>query len=318
MYIECGSEYCAGHDNLMLWINIITVLAFLLVNGVLMYFVIQYRRRGKDDKTSPIAHSTTIEVVWTVIPSIVFVWLYIWGMIEFLEMRPGKFPDNTMIIAVEGKQWAWEYTYPAEFRQEPEKATQIKSYNDVYLMEGRPTKLVMKSKDVLHSFFIPAFRVKEDVTPNIFTYVYFEPSKFEGDRMVYDIYCTEYCGKDHSAMIGKAIVLKEDAFKNQLAVIEKEAGDISPEKGEALYAANCKACHSTDGSRIVGPSFQGLWGAERSMADGTAVVADENYIRNSILNPNAQIVEGYPAAMPAQGLSEPQIQSVIAYMKTLQ
>ncbi|MEQ9365340.1 MAG: c-type cytochrome [Leptospirales bacterium] len=214
----------------------------------------------------------------------------------------------------------------------------IKNYNTLYIEEGRAVHLLMISEDVLHSFFIPAFRVKEDVTPNIFTYVTFTPLIKEGgiqlakavldkegdkgdrtgkDHARYDIFCTEYCGKDHSYMIGHAVVMAPEDFRAKIASIEAEAGDISAEKGESIYQGNCVSCHSVDGSRIVGPSFQGLYGTNRAFADGSNAEADENYIRSSILNPNEQIVEGYPAAMPVQNLSDSEIQSVIEYMKTL-
>ncbi|MCR9144377.1 MAG: c-type cytochrome [bacterium] len=336
MYIEGASLNAPHHDLLMFWINVLTIGAFLLVNAVLVYFIIVYRRRGPNDRTSSIAHSTTVEIIWTVIPSIVFVVLYVWGLVGFINMRTA--PDDAMIISVSGKQWAWEYTYPAELRTDADKATLIKTYNTLYLEEGQAVKLVMKSQDVLHSFFIPAFRVKEDVTPNIFTYVTFTPLIKEGgiklakaviseegdkadktdkEHARYDIFCTEYCGKDHSYMIGHAVVMAPEDFRAKIASIEAEAGDISVEKGEKIYQGNCVSCHSVDGSRIVGPSFQGVYGTNRPMADGTSVEADENYIRSSILNPNEQIVEGYPAAMPVQNLSDSEIQSVIEYMKTL-
>lgn len=336
MYIEGASLNAPGHDLLMFWINVLTIGAFLLVNAVLVYFIIAYRRRGPNDKTSSIAHSTTVEIIWTVIPSIVFLGLYIWGLVGFINMRTA--PDDAMIISVAGKQWAWEYTYPAELRTDAEKATQIKSYNTLYLPEGKAVKLVMKSQDVLHSFFIPAFRVKEDVTPNIFTYVTFTPLIKDGGIQLakavlskdaekgevtekpharYDIFCTEYCGKDHSFMIGHAVVMAPEDFQAKMARIEKEAGDISPAKGQAIYTGNCVSCHSVDGSRIVGPTFKGLYGHTAELEDGTTVEADENYIRNSILNPNAQIVKGYPPAMPVQNLSESEILSVIEYLKTL-
>lgn len=336
MYIEGASLNAPHHDLLMFWINVLTIGAFLLVNAVLVYFIIVYRRRGPNDKTSSIAHSTTIEIIWTTIPSIIFVVLYVWGLVGFINMRTA--PDDAMIISVSGKQWAWEYTYPAELRTDADKATLIKTYNTLYLEEGQAVKLVMKSQDVLHSFFIPAFRVKEDVTPNIFTYVTFTPLIKEGGIKLakavldkegekgdvtgnpharYDIFCTEYCGKDHSYMIGHAVVMAPEDFRAKIASIEREAGDVSAAKGQEIYAGNCVSCHSVDGSRIVGPSFQGLYGANRALADGTSAEADENYLRSSILNPNEQIVEGYPAAMPVQNLSDSEIQSVIEYMKTL-
>lgn len=336
MYIEGASLNAPHHDLLMFWINFLTIGAFLLVNAVLVYFIVVYRRRGPNDRTSSIAHSTTVEIIWTVIPSIVFLVLYVWGLIGFMNYR--TVADDAMIISVSGKQWAWEYTYPAELRQDKDKATLIKTTNTLYLEEGRATKLVMKSTDVLHSFFIPAFRVKEDVTPNIFTYVTFTPlikaggiklakavleddaqnaDETEKEHARYDIFCTEYCGKDHSYMIGHAVVMSPEDFKQKIGTIEREAGDISAAKGERIHKNNCVSCHSVDGSRIVGPSFKGLYGANRPFADGTNADADENYIRTSILYPNEQIVEGYPAAMPVQNLSDSEIASVIEYMKTL-
>jgi cytochrome c oxidase subunit II len=350
MWIEGGSTYAPRHDLVMLWINIITIAAFLLVNAVLVYFIVRYRRRSANDKTSRIAHSSTIEVIWTVIPTIVFFALFGWGLYDFYWMR--SVPANAREIVVIGSQWSWEFTYPAELRSEPEKGTQLKTTNVIYLEEGVPVKLVMNSPDVLHSFFVPAFRVKEDLVPGLYTYVSFTPliSPEQSNRpqptaaaqvitanpggiehpalkqycgefqkcAEYVVYCTEYCGKDHSVMEAKAVVLPRAEFLAVMARIEKEAGDISPERGEAIYANNCRACHSLDGSRVVGPTFKGLWGGNAELEGGQVVPRDANYMRSSILNPAAQIVKGYPNAMPVQNLNDAQIASMIEYMKTLQ
>ena len=179
----------------------------------------------------------------------------------------------------------------------------------------------MKSSDVLHSFFVPAFRVKEDVVPNMYTYIAFTPqlpaSRKGQDRVKYDIFCTEYCGKNHSAMLGKAVILKPESFRKEMERIETEAGNITPERGKSIYNSNCVSCHSLDGSRLVGPSFQGLWQKKREFTDGNEAVADENYIRSSIMDPNTQVVKGYPAAMPVQNYNDAEIQSLIEYIKTI-
>lgn len=319
MYIEGASLNAINHDNLMLWVNIITIVAFLLLNSVLVYFIIRYRRRGDDDLTSPIAHNQTLEIIWTTIPTIIMVWLYIWGLVAFIEIR--TVPDDALEINVSAQQWAWSFTYPSELRQNSRKPTILKSSNVLYLEEGRPTKLVMKSSDVLHSFFVPAFRVKEDVVPNMYTYTVFTPiippKKKNLNRVEYDIFCTEFCGKDHSAMLGKAVILSSTEFHKEMARIETEAGNITSKRGKKIFSGNCKSCHSIDGSALVGPSFKGLWQKERTFADGTKVLADENYIRNSILNPNEQVVKGYPAAMPVQDYNDAEIQSLIEFLKTI-
>ena len=319
MYIEGASLNAAGHDNLMLWVNIVTILSFIILNSILVYFIIRYRRRSADDITSRKDHSLILEVLWTTIPTLVMVWLYVWGLVEFIKLR--TIPENAMEINVTAKQWAWNFTYPADLRKNPKKATVLKSANVLYLKENQPVKLVMKSTDVLHSFFVPAFRVKEDIAPHIYTYTSFTPflrpeHKKKG-KAEYDIYCAEYCGKDHSRMLAKAVVLSPEKFRNEIDRIEEAAGNISAARGKAIYAGNCKSCHTLDGSALVGPSFKALWQKERVFVDGSQTKADENYIRESVLYPNKQIVKGYPAAMPVQDYDDAEIQSLIEYLKSL-
>ena len=319
MYIEGASTFAASHDYLMLWVNIVTIGAFIILNSVLIYFIFKYRRRSENDITSSIDHSMTLEVAWTAIPTLIMAWLFIWGLVEFIKLR--TVPENAMEINVTAKQWTWDFIYPAELGENPKQAIALKTANVLYLEEGRPTKLIMKSTDVLHSFFVPAFRVKEDVVPNMYTYTSFTPiippAKKGNDQVEYNIFCTEYCGKNHSYMLAKAVILSPSKFRQQMARIATEASNISAKRGEAIHQANCKSCHSLDGSRLVGPSFKELWKSERQFTDDTKAVADENYIRNSILNPNLQVVKDYPAAMPPQNYSEAEIQSIIEYIKTI-
>ena len=317
MYIEGASLNAVDHDVLMLWVNIVTILSFVILNSVLIFLVIRYRRRGPNDITSKTDNSTILEIIWTVVPTLVLIWFYIWGMIVFIELR--TIPENAMEINATAKQWAWDFVYPPEVRKN--KDTLLKTSGKLYLEAGRPVKVVMKSTDVIHSFFVPAFRVKEDILPNLYTYVSFTPVLLdhykEKGRAEYDIYCAEFCGRNHSAMLGKAIVLSPEKFRLAMKEIEEIAGDISAKRGKEIYDGNCKTCHTLDGSPLVGPSFKGLWQNERLLADGTKVVADENYIRNSILEPNQQVLSGYPAAMPVQDYNDAEIQSIIEYLKSV-
>lgn len=317
MYIEGASLNAPDHDLVMLWINLIVIVAFLAVNGVLVYFIVRYRRRGPDDRTSKVAHSTILEITWTVIPTIVFFALFFWGLHAFVEFR--RIPDNAREVVVRAWQWGWEYNYPSELVQNKEKPVQLKTNRILYLEEGVPVKFIMTSSDVLHSFFIPAFRAKEDIVPNMYTYVSVTPVLNEQYRAAgqasYDIFCTEYCGRDHSYMTGTAIVMTREKFMAEMAKLEAEASNITAERGQAIYASNCRSCHSLDGSRIVGPSFKGLYGANREFEVGESVAADENYLRTAILNPGAQVVKGYANAMPPQNLNESEILSMIEFIK---
>ncbi|RMH64187.1 MAG: cytochrome c oxidase subunit II, partial [Bacteroidetes bacterium] len=187
-----------------------------------------------------------------------------------------------------------------------------------HLPVGRPVRLNMSREDVLHSFFVPAFRVKHDVLPNRYTSVWFEATRAD----TFQVFCTEYCGTQHSGMLAKVIVHPEAEFREWL---NSGGGNFDemplPEYGAVLYQQQaCNSCHSVDGSRIVGPSFQGLYGAERRLADGSTVVADDNYIRESILQPQAKIVEGYPNVMPASygSLNERQLSALIAFIQQQQ
>ncbi|MBR31033.1 MAG: hypothetical protein CMN77_06940 [Spirochaetaceae bacterium] len=351
-FLDNGSNHAPSTNFAMDLVNLIVVIAFVLTNAALVYFIIRYRRRGPNDVTSRKANSHTIEVIWTTIPSIVFLILYIIGIQGFMSLRAVA-PDARE-INVWGKQWAWEFQYPASLREDKSKKSPLKSYNKLYLEANKPVKLIMKSQDVIHSFSVPAFRVKEDVVGHIYTYVTFTPLisprqkamtaeqrkelsalapgqedkipqmadecvNYEpGQCAAYNVYCTEYCGNDHSYMLAKAIVLSPELFQKKMGELEEASNNITADQGQQLYnTAGCKSCHSVDGSRQVGPSFKGLFGTERAFEDGSTVVADENYIKESILNPEAKIREGFSNLMPAQNLSDEQIESIILYMKTL-
>ncbi len=319
MYIEGFSTVAPLHDFVMNFIHLGVIIPFIIVNLALVYFVIRYRRRGPNDVTSRVDHSSVIEVVWTVIPSLVCLAMFVLGIEVFDQQRTVL--ENARDIQITAKQWAWEFQYPNSLKKKPESKTALKSYNTLFLKAEEPVRLIMKSTDVLHSFFVPAFRVKEDVVPGMFTYITFSPlspkKEKNADRVEFDIFCTEYCGKDHSYMLGKAIVLEPAVYEQEIGKIEEEASNVTPAVGQSIWQSNCRSCHTIDGAKLVGPSFKGLFGSQREVEGGAAVLADENYITESILDPKKKVAKGFAPVMPPQDYSEAQILSIIEYLKTL-
>ncbi|MFN3604545.1 MAG: c-type cytochrome [Leptonema sp. (in: bacteria)] len=354
-FIDSGSTIATQINFVMNFVNFITGVAFLLTNATLVYFIIKYRRRKEGEITSTIDTNHTIEVIWTVIPSIILAILFLLGLKDFRELRASG--NDYKEILVSARQWAWNFVYTtdSDLLQSPKK---LQSDNVLYLEEGKRVKLIMKSKDVIHSFYVPEFRVKEDVLGNIYTYVTFIPIISERQKNMsdterefqyrltedqkakipqvedyckkenfpigtcasYKIFCAEYCGKDHSYMLGSAVVLKSEQFQKKMKELKEQQGKIviSADYGKELYETKgCKSCHSIDGTKVVGPSFKGIWNAKRKLTDGSIILIDENYITTSILEPSKQVVEGYPNLMPPQDLSEEQIQSIIEFIKSL-
>lgn len=305
-YLPVKASKLAGDvDAIYNFILICSIVSFILLMGGMAYFIVKYRRRTDNDKVAYISHNHTLEFLWSFIPFVLFMAMFFWGWKVYHKMR--QFPDDAIQVAVTGRKWAWTIKY----------ANGAELVNELVIPVNKATVLSMTSEDVIHSFYVPSFRVKQDVVPGKRSRLAFEPTVV-GD---YRIFCAEYCGTQHSQMIGMVHVLEQDAYSKW----EKEQanqGSLSPaQKGEKLYKTQaCFTCHSTDGSRIVGPSWKGLWGSARKFTDGSAIpVANEEYIRSSILNPLEKIVEGYAPAMPTyQGrISEEQINDIIEYMKTL-
>jgi len=211
-----------------------------------------------------------------------------------------------MEIRVRGRQWLWEFEYPSGMRQT----------NEVKLPLNRPVKFVISSDDVLHSFYVPGSRLKKDAVPGMYSNISFTPTRL-GDMQVF---CAEYCGTSHSGMLSTIHVVTPEDFEEFLKKgAGPEPGETPEHYGEKLYSQNaCKTCHSTDGSKMPGPTWKGIWGRDETMADGTKVSIDENYIKESILKPQAKIVQGFTTTqMPPFTLTDTQIDAIIAYMKTL-
>ncbi|MFU8811528.1 MAG: cytochrome c oxidase subunit II [Balneolaceae bacterium] len=294
-------------DALFHFINVTSVILLAGITIAIIYFSWKYRRRSENDVTPVITHNSKLEIAWSVIPLILVMIVFGWGFTGYTNLANA--PDDAYEIRVVGKSWLWEFHY----------RNGTVSVNELHVPVNRPVKLVMSSDDVIHSLYIPDFRVKRDVLPNRYTSVWFEATE-TGENI---IYCTEYCGTAHSNMLANTIVHSQEDFETWLETSGADMDDdMDPaERGEMLITQNaCNACHSVDGTRMVGPSFQGLWMSERTMQDGEVVTADENYIRESILEPNARITQGYNAVMPSFSgtLDDRQIDAIIEYIKTLE
>lgn len=278
---------------------------FLIVTLGVVIFAWRYRRRGKAGLTDKKDHSLPLEIAWTAIPVVLIVIVFIWGFNGYMRMN--VVPHNALEVKVTGQRWFWSFDYP-------EGAS---SMNEMVVPVNRPIKLVMSSTDVIHSFFVPDFRVKMDLLPNRYTVAWFEATR----TGIFPIYCAEYCGKGHSLMLGSVRVVDDSTYA---AWIESNAsfGEGLPlvEYGADLYqTAACYTCHTVDGTVKEGPSFVGRFDTEILLADGSRVTVDDNYIRESILSPRAKLAHGFAAVMPTyQGiLKDRQIDALIAYVKSL-
>jgi cytochrome c oxidase subunit 2 len=303
---EQASEVAPKVDWLHHIITDLSVFFTVAIVGTMLYFAYKYRaKKGVDHSTPRIEGNHFLEAIWTIVPTIVCIFIGTYGILIFKEMR--SVPDDALVVNVTGKKWNWTFQY--------ENGKQL--VGEAVIPVDRHVKFVLTSKDVLHSFFVPVMRVKSDAIPNRYTYVTFKPVK-TGD---YNIFCTEYCGMDHSQMLAKLKVVPQDEYDRWLNDNSETTKVSLAEIGESVYnQQGCMACHSVDGSKRVGPSFQNIYNREATYDQGKAYKADEEYIRESILNPNKHIVDGYPAnQMPAyEGLiSDDQIKALIAWFKTL-
>lgn len=288
--------------DVVLWID---VAFFVGIIGALALFMYKYRRRKEGEKTSQVSHNTALEVTWTVLPLLLLAVLFVVGLRGYANAVVA--PAEALEIRVTGAKWFWTFQYPNGY------VTQ----NEIVVPKDRPVKLLLSSQDVVHSFFIPEFRIKQDAVPGQYTTMWFNATEAKEVQ----VECAEYCGTSHSDMLAKIVVKPDNEFKDWLEKAANEGAGKSPaEYGQLLYTKkNCFTCHSTDGSRIQGPTFKGVFGRTEQLEGGATVTVDENYIRESLLEPNAKIVKGYPAVMPTfKGtLKDKEIDALIAYLKTV-
>ncbi len=287
--------------NFILWISVFFT---VLIGFLMVFFIIRYRHReGDTDRGAP-SHNTALEVTWSVIPLILVILIFWFGFEAYLDMATS--PSEPYEIIVTGQKWNWLFTYPNGYVDA-----------NLHVPVDTDVRLVMTSEDVIHSMFIPAFRVKRDVVPGRISHLWFRAL----DVGEFDIYCAEYCGTSHSDMGAKVVVHPPGEIDAWLEEASNFLDRMSPAEGGAmLYAQRgCPQCHSVDGSINIGPSFLNLYGAERQFEDGTTLIADEEYIQESILYPQAKILNGYESVMPTyQGrLKDREIVAIIEYIKTL-
>ncbi len=300
-----ASTIASEVDALFYFVYWISIFFLAVITIGTIYFAVKYRRRGERDQltTGPDGNHT-LELIWSIIPTLIVIVMFAWGFQTYLKMN--VIPKDALEIKVTGYQWAWVFDYPEGFN----------TGGELVVPKDKPIKLLMHSKDVLHSFYVPAFRVKMDVLPNRYTSLWFE-AMYEGE---FQIFCTEYCGKSHSEMLGMVKVLSQQDYDKWVEEQGNDSGQPPEVKGEKLFTSRaCNTCHSIDGSKSVGPTWKGTFGSTETMASGETIIIDENYVRESILTPNAKIVKGFNPVMPTfQGiLNDKDIEALIAYMKTL-
>jgi cytochrome c oxidase subunit II len=288
-------------DLLYLFIVAINVFFVVLVAALVVIFAIKFRRRHPDDVGADIHGSLVLELGWTFIPFVLSMVMFVWGADLFFRLaRP---PQNAMEVFVVGKQWMWKVQHPEGVRE----------INELHVPVGRPVKITLGSEDVLHDYSIPAFRVKMDAVPGKLTTLWFEATT----PGTYHLFCAEYCGTKHSGMIGQVIVMTPQDYEAWLAGGRSTGSAL--QNGERLFSElSCITCHKAD-STGRGPSLHGVYGSTVQLTDGRRVVADDNYLRESIVNSQAKVVAGFQPIMPTfQGqISEENLMQLIAYVKAL-
>jgi cytochrome c oxidase subunit 2 len=299
-----GSELAAGVDRLFGFTVLYATFFSVLIAALLFHLGWKYRRGAPTpppgEGSMPVS-AKTLEIVWAVVPLALVLFTFAWGAEVFLALsRPPAGADEYFVVA---RQWMWKVQHPEGPRE----------INELHAPVGRAIKLTMTSEDVIHSFFVPAFRIKSDVLPGRYTTVWFRASR----PGTHHLFCAEYCGTEHSKMIGRVVVMEPFEYEQWLSGRRDEQPPAA--SGEALFRARgCATCHRPD-SAARAPVLNGLFGRTVTLADGSSVTADEGYLRESILRPAAKIVRGYPPVMPAyEGqISEEEVMLLIAHLRSL-
>ncbi len=300
LWPQRASTLAGNVDALYVFLVLISALMCGLIYTLILVFAARYRRRP-GEHAEQIEGSTPLEILWSVIPLGVFIVIFGWGAwIFFQERRP---PRGATEIYVVAKQWMWKLQHEEGQRE----------INEPHVPVGRDIKLIMTSQDVIHSFYVPAFRIKQDVLPGRYTTLWFRATK----PGTYHLFCAEYCGTQHSGMIGQVVVM--DPAQYQAWLSGGASGVPLPVTGQKLFSElGCVTCHRSD-TQGRGPDLTGVFGSKVLLEDGRTLVADDDYVRESILSPSAKVVNGYKPIMPVfQGLvTEEQLNALVAYVKSL-
>ena len=301
LFPEQASTMASRVDALYFFLIGLTVFFSLLIAGLIVAYAIKFRRRSPDSIGARIHGGLMLEITWSVIPFIIVMGIFVWGASVFFAMsRP---PDETLNVYVVGKQWMWKFQHLDGQRE----------INELHVPVGRNVKLITTSEDVIHDFFVPAFRVKADVLPGRYVNIWFNATR----PGRYHLFCAEYCGTRHSGMIGEVVVMEPTAYQTWLSGGTAE-GSLASTGAKLFQDLACNTCHRPD-AQGRGPVLEGLFGKTQMLQSGETIVVDEAYVRESILNPGAKITAGFQPVMPAfQGLvTEEQLLQLIAYVKSL-
>jgi len=299
---DSASTFSWQVDALYFYLSGVTLFFALLISSVLIFFVIRYRRRTPWEIPRPVAGSHKLEIVWTIIPFLIAMTMFGWGARVYFTQY--KTPADAIEVYVVGKQWMWKLQH----------ATGQREINQLHVPVGRKVKLIMTSEDVIHDFFVPAFRTKADVVPGKYTTLWFEATK----PGTYHLFCAEYCGMNHSGMIGSVIVMEPREFDNWLS--GNTSSTTPAVAGQQLFQTlGCASCHGANGEGGRGPALAGAFGKETELQDGGKATVDERYVRDSIINPQLKLVKGFGPIMPTfQGqISEDQLVQLVAFIKSL-
>lgn len=302
LFPEVASTIAARVDALYFFLVAVSLFFFALVCALVLVFAVRYRRRSEADRPEEIHGSLSLELLWTIIPFGLSMVMFGWGAVVYFDMYSP--PPESMNIYVVGKQWMWKIQHPEGNRE----------INELHVPVGTPVRLIMTSEDVIHSFYVPAFRIKMDVLPGRYTSVWFEATK----PGKYHLFCAEYCGTKHSEMVGSVYVMEPGEYQEWLVRGSASVQSMS-QAGEQLYnQLGCGTCHEqVSGAR--GPSLYGLYNRSVELMTGETVTADDTYLRRSILEPSAQIVAGFAPLMPTYRgqVGEEDILKLVAYIKSL-
>jgi len=307
-----GASNLAGKvDAVFLYVFALTAAFLILITATIIYFVVRYRS-SRGGQAQDIHSHTLLEVAWTGMPLLLFLTMFYYGWTNYRYLR--EVPRDAMVVTATARQWAWSFAYP-NGRQTPE----------LYVPLGRPVRINLKSLDVLHGFYVPAFRIKSDVLPNQQNYTWFAATKL-GD---FDIECTVMCGVNHSYMLSKVHVMPVTDFETWYFGDSPEPPALKPvakappepARGEQVFKLKgCVSCHSTDGSKLVGPTWKGLFGSKVAvLTEGKErlVTADETYLQHAITHPPSEVVKGFAPQMPKADLQEGDIADLLAFIKAL-